>query len=164
MLTLHLVKSILGQLKKNPPKIQFFKDEAFQRETNWKKSFIKLLIKCSALTYLACECQRWCRRAPRAQGRLQLDRHCKRGISSQGIKGCLRSYGDVGCRHGAHFSHFLGLLQGQLLVGGFLHLLLVLGHKSKRNPGINHGITTSRAPQGLGGGGCHWCAARAHEI
>lgn len=39
---------------------------------------------------------------------------------------CLRSDGDVGCRHGADFSHFLGLLQSKLLIGCFLHLLFIL--------------------------------------
>lgn len=38
----------------------------------------------------------------------------------------LRGNGDVRGRHGADFSHFLGLLQSKLLIGGLFHLLLIL--------------------------------------
>lgn len=38
----------------------------------------------------------------------------------------LRSNGDVRSRHGADFSHFFGLLQSELLIGCFFHLLFIL--------------------------------------
>lgn len=46
----------------------------------------------------------------------------------------LRSNGDVRSRHGADFSHFLGLLQGEFLIGCFFHLLFILFQHKKSVP------------------------------